>query len=264
MVQQKVPVVLLAGWLFADLLLGLMVIFLAALPGKPPEAPILKVDQTVVTKNASDCTPVATSNTPICTISLTISESTASLGPLTWHASSDVSNEVVFTPKSTVLTPGKSQKVAISALPCQHGSIIFTGAGDKGLQIQPVAVAWHCDTPLKRLDFHRHRITLSVDYQGLLANNQGAINNVERQLRGQSVLQGQSVGFAIVYDGAPTDNNIGQADQVDAKIYAILDALGKQGFAFQQASFYSDNPLFILGPSPTQVVIDVYLFIETS
>lgn len=264
MFQQKVPVVLLAGWLFADLLLGLMVIFLAALPGKPPEAPILKVDRTVATKSYTDCTAVAASNIPICTINLTISESTASLGPLTWNASSDVSNEVVFTPKSTTLTPGKSQKVTISALPCQHGSIIFKGTGDKGLQIQPVAVAWHCDTPFTRLDFKRHRIILTVDYQGLLANKQGAINNVENQLRGQSVLQGQSVGFAIVYDGAPTDNDIGQADQVDAKIYGILDDLGKQGFAFQHASFYNDNPLFTLGPSPSQVAIDVYLFIETS
>lgn len=40
MLRQKVPVVLLGGWLFADLLLGLTIIFLAALPGKPPVAPI--------------------------------------------------------------------------------------------------------------------------------------------------------------------------------------------------------------------------------
>lgn len=262
MFPQKVPVVLLAGWLFADLLLGLMVIFLAALPGKPPEAPILKVNTALVKRNASDC--VTTRNVPICTISLTVSESTASLGPMTWHVSSDVGNTIVFAPASTTLTPGKSQQVTISALPCQHGSITFTGSGNNGLQVQPITVGWQCDTPRKRLDFNLHRIKLTVDYLGLLANNQGAINDVENQLKHQSVLQGQSVGFAIVYDGAPTDNAIAQADQVDAKVYGILTSLGKQGFAFQDASFYSDNPLFTLGPSPSQITIDVYLFIEES
>ncbi len=262
MFQQKPSVVLLAGWLFADLLLGLMVIFLAALPGKPPEAPILKVNTAIVTRNPTDCTP--TRDVPVCTISLVVSESTASLGPLTWHASSDVGTTIVFSPASTTLAPGQSQSVAISSLPCQHGSIIFTGTGDKGLQVQPVSVSWQCNTPVKRLDFNLHRIHLTVDYQGLLANSQGAINSVENQLKNQSVLQGQSVGFAIVYDGAPTDGDIGQADAVDQKIYTILANLGKQGFAFQDASFYNGNPLFILGPSPTQVAIDIYLFIEQS
>jgi hypothetical protein len=121
MLRQKVPVVLLAGWLFADLLLGSTIIFLAALPGKPPEAPVLLVNTSLVTKKASDCTP--TRNIPNCAIALTVSESQTSLGPLTWHVSSDVNKSVVFRPTSTTLEPGKGQKVAISALPCQN--IVF-------------------------------------------------------------------------------------------------------------------------------------------
>lgn len=260
MLHQKVPVVLLAGWLFADLLLGLMVIFLASLPGKPPEAPILIVNTALVTRNASDC--VTGQRTPLCTIKLTVSESEASLGTLTWHVSSDVSKNAVFSPASTTLAPGQGQEVTISQLPCQNGSITFTGTGEKDLQVQPVTVGWRCNTPLKRLDLTRHRIQLTVDYQGLLNNAQGAIADVENQLKNQAVLQGQSVGFAIVYDGAPSDGDISLADAVDGKVYTILKNLGQEGFAFQDASYYETDPLFILGPSPTQVIIDVYLFIE--
>lgn len=260
MYQQKRPVVLLAGWLFADLLLGLMVIFLAALPGKPPEAPILKADTTLIKKQASECTP--TRNIRVCTVTLTISESTASLNPLTWHVSSDVSSAVVFSPASTTLRPGKGQQVTISTLPCQNGSIIFTGTGSNGLQIQPVTVGWQCTTPLKRLDFGVHRISLTVDYLGLLRDDQNAINDVKNQLENKSGLQGQNVGFAIVYDGASSTSNIDQADNVDGKIYNILKAEGQRGFAFQDASYYDTNPLFILGPDPSHVAIDVYFFIE--
>ncbi len=255
MLRQKVPVVLLAGWLFADLLLGSTIIFLAALPGKPPEAPVLLVNTSLVTKKASDCTP--TRNIPNCAIALTASESQTSLGPLTWHVSSDVSKSVVFSPTRTTLEPGKGQKVAISALPCQNGSITFTGVGSHKLQVQPVTVGWQCVTPIKRLSLIRHRIQLTLDYQGLLNGSQNAITLTEKQIKNQSVLQRQSVGFAIVYDGAPTDNDIQQANQVDARIYNILQNIGG---AFQDASYYSDNPLFILGLDPGQVVIDVYFF----
>lgn len=257
MFQRKVPVTLLAGWLFADLLLGLTVIFLAALPGKPPQAPILLVSPSLVKRNASNC--VASRNIPVCSIQVTIRESDTSLGPLTWHASSDVSTGVVFKPTSTTLQPGRGQKVTISALPCQNGSLIFTGAGKNNLTIQPVTVGWQCTTPIKRLSLLRHRINLTVDYRGLLSGNQQAIAATENQIASKSILQGQSVGFAIVYDGAPTDGDIQQADQVDRRIYAILQGMGG---TFQDASFYNDSPLFTLGEDPSQVAIDVYFFIE--
>ena len=257
MLLRQSSVVLLAGWLFADLLLGLTIIFLAALPAKPLEAPTLLVNTSQVTKKASDCTP--TRNIPVCMISITVSESQTSLGPLTWHVSSDVSKSVVFSPTSTTLLPGKGQRVAISALPCQYGSITFIGVGNNHLQVQPVTVGWQCTTPIKRLSLIRHPIILTVDYQGLLNGDQNAIAATKNQIKNQSILQGQNVGFAIVYDGAPTDGDLQQADQVDSKIYSILQNIGG---AFQDASFYSDNPLFVLGSEPNLVVIDMYFFTE--
>ncbi|GAC1629778.1 MAG: hypothetical protein NVS4B7_18440 [Ktedonobacteraceae bacterium] len=112
-----------------------------------------------------------------------------------------------------------------------------------------------------RLDFSPQRITLTgIDYQGLLNNSQSAANDVKQKLRGQSVLQGRSVGLTIVYDGAPTDGDIQQADSVDGKIYNVLKGLGKEGFAFQRSSYYDNDPLYTLGNTPDIVTIDVFLF----
>lgn len=259
MFTRKSPVVLLAGWLFADLLLGLTVIFLASLPAKPLEAPVLLVSASQVTKRPGDCTPTRT--IPVCAIVLTVSESQTSLGFLTWHVSSDVNKGVLFSPGSTTLMPGRKQLVEISALPCQNGSITFTGVGNNSLKIQPVTVGWQCTTPVKRLSLIRHRITLSVDYQGLLNGDQNAITATKNQIKNQSILRGQQVGFAIVYDGAPTDSDIGLADHIDSIIYTILQHMGG---AFQDASFYSDNPLFMLSSGHDHIVIDLYFFTEES
>lgn len=188
-----------------------------------------------------------------------MSESQTSRGFLTWRVSSDVSKNVVFSPSSTTLEPGKRQQIAISSLPCQNGSITFTGVGINNLPVQPVTVAWQCNTPIKRLSLVRHSISLVVDYHGLLNGAQNAINATEKQIENEPVLRGQSVGFAIVYAGAPTDGDIQQADQVDSRIYSILQTIGG---AFQDASYYRDSPLFILSQNPGQVVIDLYFFIQ--
>lgn len=257
MLLRKVPMTLLAGWLFADLLLGLLVIFLVSLPARPPEAPLLLVSTSLVSKKASDCVPART--IPVCAIALTVRESPSSSGPLTWRVSSDVSKSVDFKPGGTTLLPGKRQQVMISNLPCQNGSITFTGFGNNHLPIQPVTVGWQCTPPIKRLSLVDHPITLTVDYQGLLKDVPAAITDTQNQIRDKSILRGQSVGFAIVYDGAPNDGDISQAYQVDAKIYALLQ---KMGGAFQDASFYTDNPLFTLHVQPSQVTIDLYFFTE--
>jgi len=74
------------------------------------------------------------------------------------------------------------------------------------------------------------------------------------------ILQGRSVGLAIVYGVAPNDAEIDQALQIATKVYAILKGLGQEGYFFQRASYYV--PLFSFGPDPSRVEVDVYLFIQ--
>lgn len=149
--------------------------------------------------------------------------------------------------------------------------VIFLAANTLGIKLQPTPTPTPGVTPTptlslptptptpQRLDFKYHRISLqNVDYNGLLANSQSAINTVEQMIRSQPSLQGQSVGLAIVYGGAPTDNDISQAYAIADKVRGILQTLGQQGFAFQRASYY--DPLYRLGDIPGDVVIDVYLF----
>lgn len=67
--------VLLSGWVFADLLLGLMVIFLVSLPGNP-ESIIIQVSTTPTLTSTPTLTPVPTQTarpevTPVPTVILT-------------------------------------------------------------------------------------------------------------------------------------------------------------------------------------------------
>ena len=152
-------------------------------------------------------------------------------------------------------------------------AILFLAANTVGAKVQPIPTP--TPTPMvvvtptltltptqePRLDFNPQRIVLTgIDYNGLLNGSQQAIDDVKQKLRSQSVLQGRSVGLAIVYDGAPSDGDIQQADRVDGKIYDILKGLGGENFAFQRSSYYDQDPLYTLGDTPDRVTIDVYLF----
>lgn len=247
--------VLLSGWLFADLLLGLMMIFLATLPGAQPKpiiVPTLTVSPTNLNPKSPNCT--GGTSTPQCTV--TVGETPASVGSMTWTASSDMSDSVVFSASTNTLTPGESINVTISNIPCQNGSLTFTGS--RGAR--PVTIIWSCTAPVIRLKSGYKKFTLNIDYKGLLSNSSAAINNVKSQIRSQSILQGSSVGLAIVYDGAPSDTDVAQALTVSRKIYGILAQLGQENFAFQRSSYY--DPLFVLGGSPNIVEVDVYLFTQ--
>ena len=248
--------VLLSGWLFADLLLGLMMIFLATLPGAqkvpPVVPPTLVVSPTSLTTSSPNCKGGVTN--PQCTV--TVSESPASFGSMTWSASNDMSDSVVYSASTHTLTPGQSVTVTIAALPCQNGTLVFNGSRGAA----PVAVTWKCTAPIVRLNLHAIKFNITVDPTGLLNNSQSAINSVKSQVRGQKFLQGRSVGLAIVYDGAPTDNDISTAQAVANEVYNILGQLGQEGFAFQKASYYA--PLFNLNGSQSSVEIDVFLFTQ--
>lgn len=253
--------VLLSGWLFADLLLGLAVIFLVSLPGAQqppaPPAPIVKwtVSPTDLSPDSSQCS--GGTNEPQCTIML--SETSDSQTNLNWTASSDMSgghanDTVVFTPANGVLEPGQSVEIKISVFPCQNSSFTLTSPKIA----KPLIVLWHCSRP-DRLDFKYKTFNLTVhDIPGLLAGSASAKNDIEQQVRRVGFLQQGSVGLAVVYGGTPDDGGIGQAQAIAQKVYAILADLGQRGFAFQRSSYYV--PLYTLGSAPSQVTVDTYLF----
>lgn len=246
--------VLLSGWLFSDLLLGLAIIFLVSLPGAQlPRPPILKwmVTPTSLAPNSPQCIDGPT--TPSCKIILT--ETSDSQVSMDWKATSDMSDVVVFSPASGTLSPGKSLTVALSVFPCQNGSFTFTSSQVS----KPLTVIWNCTPRQERLNFKYKEFGVTVhDVNGLLNNSQSAINDIEQQVKQQPFLQKGSVGLAIVYGGTPDVAGIGEAQVIANKVYGILAMLGQQGFAFQRSSYYV--PLYTLGPDASQVKVDVYLF----
>jgi hypothetical protein len=244
--------VLLSGWLFADLLLGLAVIFFVALPGAPaPPPPIVKwqVTPTSLSPDSPACNGQKIA--PVCTV--TLSETSDSERSLDWTTSSDMSgvngsNPVIFDRASGTLSPKGHVLIKISGFSCQNGSFMFSSP-----QATTLTVPWHCNAPPDRLNFNYKKLNLTVDYNGLLAGSSSAINNVISQIN-QSSFEQDSVGLAIVYGGAPDDSGIGQAQTIANKVYDILKTLP----AFDRSSYYV--PLYTLGPPPSAVEIDLYLF----
>lgn len=247
------------GWLFADLLLALAMIFLLAntlaTPPTPEPIPTLTVSPTSLDLKNPACGG-GTAH-PRCTV--TVGEAANSRGQLQWTASSDMSDSIVFSPANGVLSPGKAMSVTISAIPCQNGSITFSGSRNAS----PVAISWHCTPPVDRLNFKYQEFTLTVnDIPGMLSTPppQSDINDIEHQVRSQRILQQSSAGLAIVYDGAPAVDQIGNARTIAQNVINILEMLGQRGFAFQRASYY--GPLYALYSPQNTVTIDVYLFMQ--
>src|SRR6266567_2832417 len=114
-------------------------------------------------------------------------------------------------------------------------------------------------TPLPRLELTYYQFSLNVNPDGLLNDQQDAINAVTRQIMEQPILKGRRVGLVIIYAGAPDDTQITSALLVVKKVYAILAQLGKQNDIFREASYYNNNPLYILGAPRSSVVIHVFL-----
>jgi hypothetical protein len=243
--------VLLSGWLFADLFLGLMVIFLAALPGAPPLVQTLVANSTRLNPKSPECSGAV--NNYRCTI--TIGVTANSTGDVDWTSKSDMSDTIQFAPASGHLTPGQSTQIAVSAIPCQNGSFTFSGTRTT----TPISVLWKCTLQAERLDLNPTNFQLTVhDLQGLLNNTPSAIDDIKQQVASVPFLNGQSVGFVIVSAGALTVDGIGQAQIVDGKIYDVFRSLGQQAGPFQRAAYY--NNLYTLGNEPSSVSVDVFLF----
>lgn len=126
--------------------------------------------------------------------------------------------------------------------------------------ITPTPTFTPTPTPEPRLELVYHHITLNnVDYQGILNNSSSAVNNVEQQINGHTELRGRSAGLVVVYDGAPSDADIGQAQDVArAVVKNVLQVMGQHGPLFQRSSYY--GPLYFLGVDHNTVILDVYLF----
>jgi hypothetical protein len=256
MIQRNIrDTVLLSGWLFADLLLGLMVIFMASIPGaqpRPPVIPTLVVTPMMLTPSNLACTGGNTK--PVCT--LTVGESPGSVGPLSWQVSSDISDSLVFSPAGGTLTPGKTEQMTVTLL-CQNGSLTFTGS--RGAT--PVVVSWRCVPAPDRLDFHYKQFNVTInDVNVLLNGTPEAVASIENQIRAQPVLQGRHVGLALVYGGAPTVNDAGTGSAIAGKIYSIMQHMASTFEPLKNASYY--DTLFLLGASESVAVIQVYLFVQ--
>ena len=174
--------VFMSGWLFADLLLALAILFLAAntigIKIPPPPPPKLTITPARLDPTSPNCTGVVSQ--PQCTVTLT--ETADSQGDLNWTAQSDISSGVVFSRANGLLTPGKSINIQISHLLCENNSLTFSGS--RGTI--PVRILWQCTPPQERLDYNYQKLYLqNVNYNGLLNNSLQAINNLKHDIEGR-------------------------------------------------------------------------------
>ncbi|GCE22971.1 hypothetical protein [Dictyobacter kobayashii] len=249
---------LLSGWLFADLLLGLMVIFLAAIPGVPPPTPpapprLILSPKTVVPRNP-DCA-IGNIDKPRCEAVITLKESDDSRVNVTWSVRSDISDGINFSPATGTITPGQEVQIKLSKVPCQNGSFTFDGTASAASQ----TVAWKCTAKPDRLESSYVPLRFTgEDTDGILNNDRGAIDHLKRDIRARRELHGRRVGLVIIEGGADV-NNPSRGTEVAKKVYGILDQLSSEGFApFADASHY--QPLFNTAENTDVILIDVYLF----
>ncbi len=258
--------VLLSGWLFADLLLALAVLFLVAntsgIKLKPVLPPTLIVNPTILDANANTSYCTGGTSAPQCNV--TIGESKASEGDIMWTVSSDISDTIKYSSNSGKLSPGQSITMSISAIPCQNGSFTFKAqrVSDDKATATPVIVSFHCIPPKitpERLDFSYRSFTLNINDVNAFLSGNSQDSNIKQQIENTAILQGKSVGLAIVYGGAPDVGSIAQAQQVAQKIYRLLGTLNQDRFhVFDRSSFYV--PLYTLGNPQNSVQVDVYFF----
>lgn len=249
--------VLLTGWLFADLLLGLMVIFLAAVPGASPRMIVMTV--TPNSLGLSDCTGGL--GHLQCMVKLT--ETSRSQGAVNWTANSDMntkSNTVTFSPAHGILTPGISATISISAIPCQTGSFIFQGSGNA----TPVIVFWNCIPLPERLEHNYCRLVFNdQDPTRFSRDLQFAKSVLEPQINALKFLQGRQVGIAIAYGGVDdinSPNDRGRGTDIATNTYHVLQALANRSPLFAQTSYY--DPLFTSNFPSLNTVVDIYLVIR--
>lgn len=128
------------------------------------------------------------------------------------------------------------------------------------VQAGPKPTATAKPTTQPHLEQTYHRFSIVVDPNAVLNNDEGENNAIIRQVLAQKFLRNRSAGLIIVYDGAPTTDDIGTALNVSASIYTVLLNLGKHNTTFARTSKY--DPLYLLGGNATNVKIDIFLFAQ--
>lgn len=262
---------LLTGWLFADLLLGLMMIFLVTVPRIPPPPPAPPPVLTVSPNSLMQGTMPCTADNSRCTVM--VGETLDSQGDLHWTASSDMNDihdtkiQVKFSPAEGDLLPGQTMPVTITNFPCQNGSFTFHGSGG----VAPVTISWHCTPQSVLLDLNPNNFTLTVNNPSQFANGDTSQDqDIKNQVMSQSFLRGRRVGLVIAYGGAQGGTQlISQAQNIAEHIYTILKSLANDGSdigkAFQGARYYhtpDGQALFNLDLNPGTVKVQVYLFTQ--
>ncbi len=101
-------------------------------------------------------------------------------------------------------------------------------------------------------------VTLTVDWNGLLADDSSASASVIQAVSHVKSLQGRRAGLVFTYDGSPDQSGTATAEQVGSRVNTVLQTLGGQGQIFEGTVY--DSPLFILGQSHTYVKLDIYLY----
>ena len=258
--ERKKSAVVTVGWLFADLLLALGMLFLVSSPPRPKLPPTLVVNPSILDPTNSHCTGGI--DKPQCMV--TIGETTSSQGNMVWAVTSDMSNSVIFQPARGLLAPGKSVTVMISAFPCQNGS--FTFSGSRGTL--PVAVAWRC-TPLPNDRILEHtycQVQLNIGSPIVFIHD--TINQargiVEPQLNAVRFLQDRQIGIAIAYGGT-IGGTEEQGTEVASQVYNALQKLARDQQAhmypvLRKASWY--EPLFTGLQKSSTAILNVYLVVR--
>lgn len=243
--------VLLSGWLFADLLLGLMVIFMVSIPGAPP-----RFTELIVTPDKLDVPHCAGSfGSMQCTVRLT--ETGISQGVVNWSATSDMNDSVIFSPASGTLAPGRSVNISVTNVPCQNGAFIFHNLSNA----TSILSQWQCTQLPERLEHNYCRLQLhDPDSNRFSTDIQFAKSVVEPQITGIGYLQGRQVGIAVAYGGSDSLADIGRGTDIAKNAYLVLQDMARHGSLFQKASYY--EPLFTLNYNSSYVIIDIYLVIR--
>ena len=157
--SRKQDMMLLSGWLFADLLLGLMTIFMISIPPRVTLPPTLTADPIALSPTDQHCQ--GGTNAPTCQI--TLRETANSDGKVNWTPSSDMSdgnNLVQFTPQTGILSPGQSTTITISNFPCQNGSFTIKGSRNA----MPVVITWQCKVPRVKLEDTAVDFTIKIRF----------------------------------------------------------------------------------------------------
>ncbi len=247
--------VLLSGWLFADLLLGLMVIFMVSLPGSvPPRPPQLVVSPLKLYPNS----PACNNDTASLRCILTVKETVGATRGIQWRIQNDFSQDVRYSVSSGTLQPAQSVNIIITSITCQNGSFIFNGA----TTLLPVIVQLSCTPAQQRLEqvFCRIKVNDS-DPDRFSKDWHFAESILQPQINALSWLQGRQVGLVIATGGADNiDVDANRGTQMAAQAYLALQDMGRHGPLFASAAYYS--PFFTTVYHSNFVIVDIYLVVR--